>query len=124
MKNYFKSIKNMWIKKKFDKKRKDDTYHVIFFTHPAFLYIYLTTKRLTPYSGRLCQALTKFILASSKFKSFTLVWDSRIFWRIYKYLMIKKINIVFLREVEVREPIYRNLRILISIVSLSSSLTI
>ena len=43
--------------------------------------LYLTTKRLTPYSGRLCHALMKFILASTRFRSFTLVWDSRIFCR-------------------------------------------
>ena len=41
----------------------------------------LTTKRLTPYSGKLCHARMKFIFASSRLRSFTLAWDSRIFWR-------------------------------------------
>ena len=44
----------------------------------------LTTKRLTPYSGRLCQARMKFIFASNRLRSFTLACDSRIFWRNWK----------------------------------------
>merc|ERR1712200_222326 len=50
----------------------------------------LTTKSVTPYSGSDCQARIKFILASSRFKSFTLAWDSRIFCRSFDLIFFEK----------------------------------
>ena len=44
-----------------------------------------TTKRETPKSGKDCQALTKFILASSRFRSLTFACASRIFCRNCKH---------------------------------------
>ena len=73
----------------------------------------LTTNELTPYSGRDCQARMKFIFASNKLRSFTLAWDSRIFWRSWKkfksFLNCNWLNLIplilfFLQILEPRNP--------------------
>ena len=48
-----------------------------------------TTKRETPKSGSDCQALTKFILASSRFRSLTFACASKIFCRNCKTWVVK-----------------------------------
>ena len=48
----------------------------------------LTTNRLTPYSGRDCQARTKFIFDSRRLRSFTFAWDSSIFCRNWREFLL------------------------------------
>lgn len=51
----------------------------------------LTTNKLIPYSGSDCQARMKFIFDSSRLRSLTLAWDSRIFWRNWReFLFLEK----------------------------------
>ena len=49
----------------------------------------LTTNKLIPYSGSDCQARMKFIFDSSKLRSFTLAWDSRIFCRSWREFLLR-----------------------------------